>query len=278
MNIYQLTNKFINEGVPIIVVSVVEKKGDGPVEIGKKLLVTKHEQAFGTVGGGALEYDAREYCKEIFKTRKSVTKTYLLNEGHVVKDATTLPMACGGKVTLFFEYIGPNEHIYIFGAGHCGQALTTILKTMNYHVTVVDDREHVVKQFKGADDLVLMPFAQYIEDNGLMEGSFVVVATPSHKHDYNVINKVIEKNIKLRYIGMLCSPKKLQEYLDLTYERFSKDIDLSNFYSPIGLDTGGGSPEEIAISIASEILAVSNNKQGHKHMRETITNDSYRYW
>jgi xanthine dehydrogenase accessory factor len=70
MNIYQLTNKFINEGVPIIVVSVVEKKGDGPVEIGKKLLVTKHEQAFGTVGGGALEYDAREYCKELFKTRK----------------------------------------------------------------------------------------------------------------------------------------------------------------------------------------------------------------
>lgn len=278
MNIYQLTNKYIKERLPIIVVSVVDKKGDGPVEVGKKLLVTKHDEAFGTVGGGALEYDAREYCKELFKTRKSVTKTYLLNEGKVVKDATTLPMACGGLVTLFFEYIGPNENIYIFGAGHCGQALTNILKTMNYHVTVIDDREHVVHQFKGADDLVLMPFAQYIEDNGLTEDSFVVVATPSHKFDYSVINKVIEKKIKLKYIGMLCSTKKLQEYIDTVYQTFSKDIDLSNFYSPIGLDTGGGSPEEIAISIASEILAVSNGKKGHKHMRETITNDSYRYW
>ena len=77
---------------------------------------------------------------------------------------------------------------------------------------------------------------------------------------------------------MLCSPKKLQEYLDITYQKFGKDIDLSNFYSPIGLDTGGGSPEEIAISIASEILVVSNNKQGHNHMREAQAHDSYRYW
>ena len=193
MNIYQLTNKYINEGVPIIVVSVVEKKGDGPVEIGKKLLLTKRGEAFGTVGGGALEYDAREYCNELFKTRKSVTKTYLLNEGKVVKDATTLPMACGGMVTLFFEYIGPSENIYIFGAGHCGQALTNVLKTMNYHITVIDEREHVVNQFTGADDLVLMPFAKYVEDVGLVEDSFVVVATPSHKHDYKVIKKIIEK-------------------------------------------------------------------------------------
>jgi xanthine dehydrogenase accessory factor len=278
MNIYQLTNKYINEGVPFVVISVVEKHGEGPVEVGKKLLLTIHNDAFGTVGGGALEYAARDYCEEIFKTKKSVTKTYLLNEGKILKDATTLPMACGGKVTLFFEYVGPNEYIYIFGAGHVGQALTNVLKTMNYHITVVDEREHVIKQFKGADDLVHMPFAQYIEDFGVKDDSFVIVCTPSHKYDYNVIDKVLENKIPLKYIGMLCSPKKLREYLDLTYEKFSREIDLSNFYSPIGLDTGGGSPEEIAISIASEILVVSNHKKGHKHMREAFQNDSYRYW
>lgn len=278
MNIYQLTNKFINEGTPIIVISVVEKQGEGPVEVGKKLLLTNKNEAFGTVGGGALEYSAREYCTELFKSKKSVTKTYLLNEGTIVKDAETLPMVCGGKVTLFFEYIGPNEYIYIFGAGHVGQALTNVLQTMNYHITVVDERKHVIEQFKGADDLVHMPFADYIDKEGIIEDSFVIVCTPSHTYDYNVIDKVLEKGISLKYLGMLCSPKKLREYLDHTYEKFGKEIDLSNFYSPIGLDTGGGSPEEIAISIASEILAVSNNKQGHKHMRESQNNDSYRYW
>ncbi len=278
MNIYQMTASYVSKGVPIVVVSVVEKHGEGPVEIGKKMVVTNKNQAHGTVGGGALEYEAREYCKTIFKTKQSVTKTYLLNEGKILPDATTLPMACGGKVTLFFEYIGPNEYVYIFGAGHVGQALTNVLKTMNFHVTVIDERQEVLEQFVGGDEIVHMPFASYIEQNGLLEDSFVVVCTPSHKYDYNVIHQVIKQGIKLQYIGMLCSIQKLMDYLDKTYEEFTTDIDLSNFYSPIGLDIGGGSPEEIAISITSEILAVSHQKKGHKHMRELVTNDSYRYW
>jgi len=278
MNIYQLTSEFTSKGVPIIVISAIDKQGEGPVEVGKKLLVTIANEAFGTVGGGALEYHAREYCKELFQAKKSVTRTYLLHEGKVIDDATTLPMACGGKVTLFFEYIGPSEYIYIFGAGHVGQALTNVLMTMNFHITVIDERPEVIAQFKGGHDVVLSPFAEYIKTNGLVEGSFVIVCTPSHKYDYNVIHQVIEQGINVKYIGMLCSLPKLKDYLDKTYATFGKDIDLTNFYSPIGLDIGGGSPEEIAISIASEILAVSHGKTGHKHMRELMTNDSYRYW
>lgn len=278
MNMYQKIVEFTNKGIPLVTVSVTEKSGDGPVEVGKKMIVTATNEAFGTVGGGALEYNARELCKEILKEKRSMSKTYLLNEGKVIDDAETLPMACGGKVTLFFEYNGPNEYIYIFGAGHVGQATTNILKTMNYHVTVVDEREEVINQFKGGDEVVLSSFTGFIEEKGLEENSFVIVCTPSHKHDYNVINKVIEKEIKLKYIGMLCSPQKLKDYLNIIYDKFGKNIDLDNFYSPIGLDIGGGSPEEIAISITSEILAVSHNKKGHFHMREVVKDGTYRYW
>jgi len=278
MNIYQKITEYTNRGVPLVVVSVVEKTGEGPVEVGKKMLVTKEDEAFGTVGGGALEYNARELCKSIIKTKKSQTVTYLLQEGKVLKDTQTLPMACGGVVKLFYEYIGPNEYIYIFGAGHVGQALTNILKTMNYHITVIDEREPVIQKFVSGNTVVLSSFTDYIVNSGLEEDSFVIVCTPSHKHDYNVINKVIEKNIKLQYIGMLCSPEKLKDYLNKTYKKFGKEVNLSNFYSPIGLDLGGGSPEEIAISITAEILAVSHNKQGHNHMREAMNNDKYHYW
>jgi xanthine dehydrogenase accessory factor len=278
MNIYQKITEFTSKGMPLVVVSAVDKKGEGPVEVGKKMLVTKDNQAFGTVGGGALEYNARELCKDIMKTRKSIMKKYLLNEGKVLKDTETLPMTCGGVVTLFFEYIGPKEYIYIFGAGHVGQALTNVLNTMNFHISVIDEREEVVNQFIGGDKVILSPFTKYIADYGLEEGSFVVVCTPSHKSDYNVINKVIEENIKLKYLGMLCSPEKLKDYLNKTYDKFGDNIDLHNFYSPIGLDLGGGSPEEIAISITAEILAVSNNKKGHIHMRESLNNGKHYYW
>jgi xanthine dehydrogenase accessory factor len=76
---------------------------------------------------------------------------------------------------------------------------------------------------------------------------------------------------------MLCSPTKLKDYLDKTYQAFGPQTDLSHFYSPIGLDTGGGSPEEIAISIAAEILSIHHDKKGHKHLRETL-NDQDHYW
>ena len=278
MNIYKKITEFTAKGIPLVVVSAVEKKGEGPVEVGKKMLVTKDNQAFGTVGGGALEYGARELCKDIMKTRKSIMKKYLLNEGKILKDTETLPMTCGGVVTLFYEYIGPKEYIYIFGAGHVGQALTNILKTMNFHITVIDEREEVVNQFIGGDNVVLSPFTKYITDYGLEEDSFVVVCTPSHKSDYNVIDKVIKENINLKYLGMLCSPEKLKDYLNKTYNKFGDNIDLHSFYSPIGLDLGGGSPEEIAISITAEILAVSNNKKGHIHMRESLNNGKHYYW
>ncbi|PAT01588.1 hypothetical protein CI105_05815 [Candidatus Izimaplasma bacterium ZiA1] len=278
MDIYQRVHEYKTKGIAMVLVTVTEKKGEGPVDVGKKMLVTDTLEAFGTVGGGALEYNAREYCKTIINEKKSYSLQYLLDEGKVIKDVTTLPMVCGGIVTLFYEYIGPNEYIYIFGAGHVGQALTNVIKTMNYHVTVVDERTEVIEVFKKADVLVNMPFTKYIEEIGLKENSFVVVCTPSHKHDYNVINMVMEKQIKLAYIGMLCSKEKLKTYIDKTYETFGNKINLKNFYSPIGLDLGGGSPEEIAISITSEIMSVSNNKTELKNMREVLKNDNYHYW
>ena len=122
---------FKSKGEASILVTVVDKQGDGPVELGKKMVVGQSGNAYGTVGGGALEYNAREKCKSLFETRESVLEKYLLNEGKIVKETKTLPMVCGGVVTLFYEYIGVKGNILLFGAGHVGQALTSILKTMN---------------------------------------------------------------------------------------------------------------------------------------------------
>jgi xanthine dehydrogenase accessory factor len=261
----------------MILVTAVKKEGSGPVEVGKKMICLEDNQAFGTVGGGALEYYAREKCKELLVKRENLLETYFLAENKVYHDAKTLPMACGGKVTLFYEYLGPKESIYIFGAGHVGQALANVLKTMNFHLTVIDDRKEVIDKFQNADIKYQLPFGQFIDDLGIKKDSFVIVCTPNHKYDYHVINKIIELGLKPKYLGMLCSPEKLKEYLESTYERFGKDIDLSYFYSPIGLDLGGSTPEEIAISITSEILAVSHNKKNHLHMRSTYCGKDY-YW
>jgi xanthine dehydrogenase accessory factor len=275
--IYEKIVEYKAKNIDMVLVTAIEKTGEGPVEIGKKMLVLETGESFGTVGGGALEFFAREKSKELIKKRTHLTEKYLLDKGKVTIDAKTLPMVCGGTVTLFYEFLGVRNYIYIFGAGHVGQALVKVLKPLNFYITVIDERKEMIDAFQDSDQKIHHHFAPYIEEFGIREGSFVVVCTPSHTYDYHVINKILELKLKPRYIGMLCSIEKLKDYLDKTYEKFGKNVDLSNFYSPIGLDLGGGSPEDIAISIASEILAIYHEKKGNKHMREA-SHEHYIYW
>lgn len=277
MELFQLINNYKQKNIPIMAVTAVAKQGFGPVDVGKKMLVVDKTHFYGTVGGGAIEYYAQKRALELLENRENLLETYVLEEGKIVSQSKTLPMACGGEVTLFYEYIGPKETVYIFGAGHVSQALVHVLKTLDYHVSVIDNRKDVIERFVEADAKYNVPFVEFIETHNIISNSFIVVCTPSHQYDYHVINKVLEKQIKPKYLGMLCSPDKIKAYLKSTYERFGKNIDLSYFYSPIGLDVGGNTPEEIAISISSEMLAISHRKLGHNHMREILDGQD-RYW
>jgi xanthine dehydrogenase accessory factor len=265
------------KGIDMVLITAIEKEGEGPVEVGKKLLLTETGEFFGTVGGGTLEHYAIEKAKKLIKLRTHLTEKYLLDKGKVTPEAKTLPMVCGGIVTLFYEFLGVKNFVYIFGGGHVGQALVPVLKPLNFHVTVIDERKEIIDEFKGADVVVHQHFAKFIEEKGIKDNSFVVVCTPSHTYDYHVINKILELKLNPKYIGMLCSIDKLKIYLEETYKKFGKEVNLSNFYSPIGLDIGGAAPEDIAISIAAEILSIHFDKKGQKHMREPI-DDHNRYW
>ncbi|HPS19197.1 MAG TPA: XdhC/CoxI family protein [Bacilli bacterium] len=280
-DIYEKINEYRKLGKDLVLVTVTEKEGMGPADVGKKMLVTQDNEAFGTVGGGAIEFYAREKCKEVVKMRKSFSEKYLLcgREVYVDEKEVVLPMACGGRATLFYEFVGPKQYVYIFGAGHCGAALARILKPLGFHTTIIDERQVVIDALDDSADIkICQGFVDYINVNGLPDGRYIVVATPSHTNDYHVLNAIIEKNIKPTYFGMLCSKKKIGEYMNEAYKRFGKDIDLEKFYSPIGLDIGGNSPEEIAISIAGEILSVFYEKQDiNSHLRNTLLPEN-QYW
>lgn len=267
MDIYEQVIRCKNEAMACMMVTVVEKKGEGPLNVGKKMLVTERGDTFGTVGGGAIELEAVKHSMALLKASKSDLVSYVLSEDPVVEEGTQLPMACGGNATLFFDYIGDKGLVYIFGAGHVGQALVNVLKTMQYRLVVIDPRQALLDGFEGADALHNQAFTSFIENEGIKEGSYVIVCTPSHKYDYSVMDMVFTKKLKPKYIGMLCSKHKLEDYLSRTYEKFGEGIDLRNFYSPIGLDVGGGSPAEIAVSIAAEMLTIGYEKEGHEHMR-----------
>lgn len=272
VDIYKELDNLRKQGKDAVIVTVTEKSSMGPADVGKKMLVTEGNIAFGTVGGGAIEYYAREKCKEVLNNRVSFSEKYVLNDRTVSVDdgSIILPMACGGRVTLFYEFVGPKQYVYIFGAGHCGAALARVLKPLGFFTTIIDERDYVINALDDAADVkVNEGFVEYIEKHGLPDNRYIVVCTPSHQNDFHVLNKILELKIKPKYFGMLCSKKKIGDYLEKAYQLYGKDIDLTNFYSPIGLQTGGDSPEEVAISIAGEILSVFYNKADiNSHMRD----------
>ncbi len=278
--IYEILEKYRKEGHDAILVTVTEKTGSSPTDIGKKMLFVDNNDCFGTIGGGSLELYAKNRCLDILKKRESTTEKYILSDEDIEiddEDAVHLNMACGGKVTLFYEFIGYRQTVYIFGGGHCAKALTSILKSIGLFIIVIDYREDILNDNKEADLLVLSNFKDFVLEGKIKPHSMVVVATPSHAYDFEVLDAIIMSNIELDYFGMLCSASKISEYLNHVYDKYGKDINLSNFYAPIGLDIATSSPQDIAISIASEILSILSKKDEIKHMRERLIG-KLEYW
>jgi len=254
------------EGKEGVLITVVEKIGSGPSRVGDKMLVKPDGSKLGTVGGGTLEQIAVKRALSILKEKKNLLEKYDLS-GEGDKGAVRSSMLCGGNVSLFYEYIGTGPRVYIFGAGHVGKALVYHLRKLNYFITVIDSRKDILEDLEGAHKKILTGYEKAIEDIEIPEGSFFVITTHSHVTDYTVLKKIYEADGKPCYIGLVASPNKASTLVKRLRSELKKDIDLNILYTPVGLDIGGETPHEIAISIISEMQAVRYGKSGHHHLK-----------
>lgn len=246
-----------------VLVTVVQKTGSGPADSGTKMLIYPDGSILGTVGGGTIEKMAIEKAMVMFKTHENCLEEFTMNEPGSA--GTPTGMLCGGIATLFFEYFAPKNHIYIFGAGHIGSALVYHLKKLDYFVTVVDDRKEVLDQLEGANEKILNRFEHALENYTVAENAYFIIATYQHKYDGLVLNHIYKSDWNPRYVGMVASRRKQKILLDKLKAEIP-DANLENCFIPVGLDIGGGSPDEIALSIIAEIQSVRYGKTGG-HLR-----------
>lgn len=156
------------------------------------------------------------------------------------------------------EQVGLIDTVYIVGGGHIGLAVSRTMKTLGFYVVVFDHRKDVftIEQNSFADEIIIGNY----EDVGekVVEGrnSFVVIATPMHANDSASLKSVIDKNIK--YIGLMGSKRKLKLIFNTLIEGGVDKNLFSKVHYPIGLEIEAETPEEIAISIAAEIIKVKN--------------------
>lgn len=164
-----------------------------------------------------------------------------------------------GSTWSYRENIGLQDKLFIIGGGHVSLALSRIMKTLNFHITVIDDRNELMTMITNtyAHVKIVLTYEKIAEIIPEGENIFVTIMTFGHISDEQVLESIIAK--KCRYIGMMASlSKKQQVFANLEKKGISKNLlDLIN--SPIGLKIRSHTPEEIAISIAAEIIQVKNS-------------------
>ena len=160
---------------------------------------------------------------------------------------------------VYEENLGIRHTAYIMGGGHVGLAMSKVLALLNFYVVVIDDRTDVstLKENIYADEIVTLPFDEINEYIPEGENNYVIIMTPSHRGDETSLKQVINK--KLAYIGMMGSSRKVKEVFGNMREAGFSEDELKKVHSPIGLPIKSNTPEEIAISIAAEIIQVKNS-------------------
>lgn len=159
----------------------------------------------------------------------------------------------------YTESIGLPLISYIAGGGHVGLAVSRVMKSLGFHVVVFDHREDVfrIKQNEFADEIIICKYDEI--GSKIIEGerSYIIIVTPMHAGDKDTLKSVIHKNVK--YIGMMGSKRKIKSIFDALSDDGIDKILFEKVHTPIGIEIEAETPEEIAISIAAEIIKVKNS-------------------
>ena len=233
-------------GVAGVLITVVEARGSTPRKPGARLLITDDGRLEGTVGGGAVEHAALAAAAEVRATGQS-----RLLEVHLGQD---LGMCCGGSMRLFLERLTPKPPFILLGAGHVARACAPLLASLGFAVHVADGREGFAvadafppgtRLHDGVDpsDLDGMPFGQ---------STHVLVATHDHGLDQRLVEGCLRR--PWAWLGLLASRRKALRTRERCLHKGFTEEEIGRLTSPVGLRLGGQTPQEIAVSLAAELV------------------------
>jgi xanthine dehydrogenase accessory factor len=246
----------LERGELAALVTIVAAHGSTPQRVGAKMLVFPDGRTVGTIGGGCYENDAFWKAREALNTRRARLVHYELSDDLAEESG----LICGGQMDVFIEPIEPAPRLYIIGAGHVGYQLGQIAPTVGFRLHVVDDRQKFAnhERFSAADEVVVEDVADWARRADIPESAFVVVLTRGHRQDFNVLRALADRTF--RFVGLIGSRAKVARLTDaLLADGVSPDW-LRQLHAPIGFDIGAVSPEEIAVAILAELIAVRRGK------------------
>lgn len=257
LSIHEQLNELLLSNSPFVMVTLVDVVGSSPQDVGGKMLVTKDGLQGGTVGGGKLEFKAINEAKTLLENGQLKTSFVTWNLKQDVG------MTCGGIVKLYFEtYHTKTWKIAVFGAGHVANALIPLLLSLECQIRCLDTRPVWLDKLPKSPKLLLTHSQDMASEvKHIDPDTFVLLMTMGHSTDLPILLEIL-KTRQFPYLGVIGSKAKAA--------RIKKDIEevglpaacKEAFYCPIGLDIGNNHPQEIAISVAAQLIQVRD--QWHK--------------
>lgn len=255
-DVFAAVAEVVATGGRAALVTIVRTNGSTPQRLGAKMLVGEDGRTVGTIGGGCYENDACQRALLALRDGRPFLVHYDLNDDF----AEETGLICGGQMDVFIEPVVPAETLYVFGAGHVGYHVARLGTSLGFAVHVVDDRERFAnrERFPDASEVVVDEIAAWCGTHPLPRGAYALVVTRGHRHDLDCLRALVSQD--LRYLGLIGSKAKVARvYEQLLAEGTTADR-LRAVHAPVGLDIGAVTPEEIAVAIAAEIVAVRRGK------------------
>jgi xanthine dehydrogenase accessory factor len=246
----------LERGEEVALVTIVSSTGSTPQRVGAKMLVYADGRTVGTIGGGCYENDAFWKARETIKARKPLNVRYELTDDIAEESG----LICGGQMEVFIEPVEPSPDVYIFGAGHVGYFLGRMAHEVGFRVHVVDDREKFASSERFGDgiDVIVDDIPSWLASHTLPSTGYAVIVTRGHKHDIDALRALIAT--PTRYVGLIGSRAKVKRIFDALRAEGTPPDALERVHAPIGLDIGAITPQEIAVSILAELIAVKHGK------------------
>ncbi len=254
--VFAAVNDALERGEPAALVTIVSTTGSTPQRVGAKMLVFGDGRLVGTIGGGCYENDAFWKAKEAIQSRKPQLVKYDLNDDFAQENG----LVCGGQMQVYIEPLESTPRLYVIGAGHVGYHLGRLAHTIGFRTHVLDDREKFASRdrFPDAEEVIVETIPQWLHRADIPSNAYVVIVTRGHTHDLDALRALAARD--LRYLGLIGSKAKVKRISDALLAEGMPPECLQRVHAPVGLDIGAVSPEEIAVAILAELIAVRRGR------------------
>src|SRR5579864_5057503 len=254
MDIYDEIVRLRRLGQKAAIATIVQVRGSIPSYESAKLLVREDGSMIGTIGGGCVEAEVWNAAREVIETEKPKHLSFNLGQEAAYDNG----LIGGGQLDVFVEPVIPPPHAFIFGAGHISKSLSKVAALAGFSTTIIDNRDAFAsrERFPEADEIFAEEYEDVFPKLPVNETSYLIIVTRGHRDDMRVLRLAVAE---ARYIAMIGSKRKVINVVkELEQEGIARER-MERIHAPMGLEIGAISPEEIAISVVAEMIAVRRN-------------------